>query len=167
MSANVSMPRSRAGWRPARARDEIAGSRLFYRAAPTSWPRQENVREHEHRRTRALAASDSFKSHYPRRRSQITHNHRAKGKNTRMQRRYPIGAEIIGANETHFRVWAPKAKRVDVVLEASAAKDIPRTFHPLQHEKGGYFSGLADAGADGHYRFRVDGGEDFYPDPAS
>src|SRR5437867_2391107 len=94
--------------------------------------------------------------------------HGQKSRKTELaKRRYPIGAELIGANETHFRVWAPKAKRVDVVLEASAAKDIPRTFHPLQHEKGGYFSGIAGAGADGHYRFRVDGGEDFYPDPAS
>jgi hypothetical protein len=24
------------------------------------------------------------------------------------ERRYPIGAELIGENQTHFRVWAPK-----------------------------------------------------------
>jgi maltooligosyltrehalose trehalohydrolase len=84
-----------------------------------------------------------------------------------VRRRYPIGAELIGPNQTHFRVWAPKAQAVDVVLEISAAKDVPRTFHPLQREEGGYFSGLAEAGAGGHYRFRVDGGEHFYPDPAS
>src|SRR5260370_15810945 len=41
---------------------------------------------------------------------------------TRKLRRYPIGAELIGAKETHFRVWAPKATHVDVVLEESAAK---------------------------------------------
>src|SRR5436309_7255875 len=49
-------------------------------------------------------------------------------------RRYPIGAELIGANETHFRIWAPKATRVDIVLEASAEKTAPRTFHPLERE---------------------------------
>src|SRR5438477_6198215 len=27
-------------------------------------------------------------------------------------RRYPIGAELIGPNQTHFRVWAPKAQDV-------------------------------------------------------
>ena len=36
------------------------------------------------------------------------------------KRRYPIGAELIGENQTHFRVWAPKARAVDVVLEDAA-----------------------------------------------
>ena len=84
-----------------------------------------------------------------------------------VKRRYPIGAELIGRNETQFRVWAPKARCIDVVLEASAAKEVPRSFHPLNDEGHGYFSGTAEAGAGGHYRFRVDGGEHFYPDPAS
>jgi len=84
-----------------------------------------------------------------------------------VQRRYPIGAEIIGTNETHFRVWAPKAQSVDVVLEESAAKNVPRTFHPLNREENGYFSGSAAAGAGACYRFRVDGSEHFFPDPAS
>ena len=83
------------------------------------------------------------------------------------KRRYPIGAELIDQNRTHFRVWAPKAKRVDVVLEASAAKDVPRAFHPLVHDECGYFSGSAQAGAADCYRFRVDGGGHFFPDPAS
>ncbi len=82
-------------------------------------------------------------------------------------RRYPIGAEVIGANETHFRVWAPKATHVDVVLEESAAKNARRTFHPLQPEDNGYFSGSAEARADDCYRFRVDNAEHFHPDPAS
>ena len=82
-------------------------------------------------------------------------------------RRYPIGAELIGANETHFRVWAPKATHVDVVIEESAVKNTHRTFHPLQREDGGYFSGLTEARAGDCYRFRVDNAEHFHPDPAS
>jgi maltooligosyltrehalose trehalohydrolase len=82
-------------------------------------------------------------------------------------RRYPIGAEMIAKNQTHFRLWAPKAKSVDVVLEESAAHQANRSFHPLAAEKDGYFSGAAEAGAGQRYRFRVDGGEHFYPDPAS
>src|SRR6266481_5768669 len=82
-------------------------------------------------------------------------------------RRYPIGAELIGANEIHFRIWAPKAKHVDVVLEESAEKNAKRTFHPLQTEDGGYFSASVQAGADTRYRFRVDNAEHFHPDPAS
>lgn len=83
------------------------------------------------------------------------------------KRRYPIGAESVAPNEVSFRVWAPKAKRIDVVLEASAAKNAERSFHPLTREANGYFSGLVAAGAGASYRFRVDEGEHFYPDPAS
>src|SRR5438094_3095146 len=86
----------------------------------------------------------------------------------RQFRRYPIGAELIGANETHFRVWAPKARRVDLVLEESAAKNARRTFHPLEREEGSYFSGTANAAAGSLYRFRIDNNpEHFHPDPAS
>jgi maltooligosyltrehalose trehalohydrolase len=83
------------------------------------------------------------------------------------KRRYPIGAELIGENKTHFRVWAPKAQQLDLVLEESAAKNAKRTFHPLEAEEGGYFSGVAHAGAGACYRFRVNKAEDFHPDPAS
>ena len=62
-----------------------------------------------------------------------------------IERRYPIGAELIGENETHFRLWAPKAREVDVVLEAAADKN--PEFCPLTAEPGGYFSGAANASA--------------------
>jgi maltooligosyltrehalose trehalohydrolase len=83
-------------------------------------------------------------------------------------RRYPIGAEIIGPNETHFRVWAPKARDVDVGVEESASKTPSRMFHSLQREENGYFSGSAPIGAGALYRFRLDNNdEQFYPDPTS
>src|SRR2546430_2754358 len=82
-------------------------------------------------------------------------------------RRYPIGAELIGPNQTHFRIWAPKAQDVGVVLEESAKKDAKRTFHPLEREEDGYFSGVANAAAGALYRFRVNKAEHFHPDPAS
>lgn len=84
-----------------------------------------------------------------------------------VKRRYPIGAELIGPNETHFRLWAPKAKHVDLVLEESQERNAKRTFHPLEPEEGGYFSGIAQAGAGTLYRFRVNQAEHFHPDPAS
>ncbi len=34
-----------------------------------------------------------------------------------MQRRLPIGAEIIPGQGVHFRVWAPRVKNAEVVLE--------------------------------------------------
>jgi len=85
----------------------------------------------------------------------------------KIQRRYPIGAELIGEGRTHFRVWAPKAKRVDVVLESSPENEAERTFHPLEGENGGYFSGSVPADPGVFYRFRVNEAETFHPDPAS
>jgi len=82
-----------------------------------------------------------------------------------LKRRYPIGAELIGENQTHFRVWAPKGRQVDVVLEDTA--DGTPKFYSLIAEPGGYFSGVANVGAGARYRFRVDGAENSYPDPAS
>lgn len=106
--------------------------------------------------------------------SEITfmHNQRSargrkSGVNKFAKRRYPIGAELIGPNKTHFRVWAPKAKNVDLVLESGAEKNAERNFHPLTREDGGYFSGTAEAGAGALYRFRINDAENFHPDPAS
>ena len=101
-----------------------------------------------------------------------THNRRVVGEGTGdvialAKRRYPIGAELIGGNETHFRVWAPKAKQLDLVIEESAAKNTKRTFHSLEAEEGGYFFGVAHIGAGACYRFRVNNAENFHPDPAS
>src|SRR5436190_5313113 len=83
-------------------------------------------------------------------------------------RRYPIGAELISENETHFCVWAPKAQSVDLVIEESAENNAKRTFHPLTREESGYFSGSANVGAGALYRFRLNKKDDLiYPDPAS
>src|SRR2546423_7255021 len=81
-------------------------------------------------------------------------------------RRYPVGAELISSNETHFRVWAPKAQDVDLVLEETGQKQ--RSFKSLQREEGGYFSGNAPVGPGALYRFRLNKNDDqYYPDPAS
>src|SRR5215210_4225769 len=85
------------------------------------------------------------------------------------QRRYPIGAELIGAGRTHFRVWAPKADRLEVVLEGKWGKSrgahstssgqapAPPTFEELERDPAGYFSGSIEASAGTLYRFRIDG----------
>jgi maltooligosyltrehalose trehalohydrolase len=79
-------------------------------------------------------------------------------------RRLPVGAEAASEGGVHFRVWAPKCRRVEVVIEAGrGAGEIAE----LQREDGGHFSGIAGAAAAGsHYRFRLDNGQSF-PDPAS
>jgi maltooligosyltrehalose trehalohydrolase len=74
-------------------------------------------------------------------------------------RRRPVGAEVVRAG-VHFRVWAPAAARVSVVID-------PSREHELERERDGYFSALIrDAEAGDRYRYRLDGG-DAYPDPAS
>ena len=70
------------------------------------------------------------------------------------------GARVTAAG-ARFSVWAPNAKRVEVVLEGNGG-----TF-PLAAGEGGLFAGevaAAKAGAD--YRYRLDGGE-LRPDPVS
>lgn len=63
-----------------------------------------------------------------------------------------------------FRVWAPAASRVDVVLyrDGEAAAVIP-----LVAEEGGYHGAMvAGIGPGARYRYRLDGADTF-PDPAS
>ena len=77
-----------------------------------------------------------------------------------MNRRFPIGAEVLPGSGVHFRVWAPGRHRVEAVLESGAAAD-------LQSDPDGYFSGVLEtAGVGSLYRFRLDGGP-MFPDPVS
>jgi maltooligosyltrehalose trehalohydrolase len=72
-----------------------------------------------------------------------------------------VGAEYRPGQGTHFRVWAPAARAVDVVFEGGP----PAV--PLRHEGDGYFSALVEEARPGtRYRLRLDG-QDAFPDPAS
>jgi maltooligosyltrehalose trehalohydrolase len=84
-------------------------------------------------------------------------------------RQLPIGAEVLPEGGVHFRVWAPRCKRVEVVLAGGPGygADNPQGIE-LTPETPGYFSGQAAAAAVGtRYRFRLDNSEVLYPDPAS
>lgn len=73
-------------------------------------------------------------------------------------RRLPIGAEVSDAG-VHFRVWAPKRRRVEVEFDGRSVS--------LGTEPGGYFAGLVEGlGPGATYRYRLDG-EGPFPDPAS
>ena len=79
------------------------------------------------------------------------------------QRRLPVGAEVH-ADGVHFRVWAPRRSRVQVVFEGGAQGFVL----DLSHEGGGYFSGSTPTASAGPlYRLRVDEKEQLLPDPAS
>jgi maltooligosyltrehalose trehalohydrolase len=82
-------------------------------------------------------------------------------------RRFPVGAEYTPDEGTRFRVWAPKRRRVAVVLEEGQPSGRDAREVALDAEGGGYFSGLVREAAPGaRYRFRLDGADRF-PDPAS
>ena len=74
-------------------------------------------------------------------------------------RRLPIGAEFLGPR-THFRVWAPAAGHVEVVIQSGEAI-------ALDAEGGGYFSCLIEAAPGTRYQFRLDTRDHLLPDPAS
>lgn len=77
------------------------------------------------------------------------------------RRRLSVGAEIVPGG-AHFRVYAPKRKRVEIVVESS------RRVVRLEREADGHFEGSADGiGAGTLYRLRLDDGDKLYPDPAS
>jgi maltooligosyltrehalose trehalohydrolase len=72
----------------------------------------------------------------------------------------PIGVELNPEGGAHARVWAPKRKTVEFVVEGGDAT-------ALAAEGNGYFSGAVAGVSDGTtYRFRLDG-RDAFPDPAS
>jgi maltooligosyltrehalose trehalohydrolase len=68
-----------------------------------------------------------------------------------------FGATLT-ADGTSFRLWAPAAKRVDLLLDKS---------HPLQRGENGWFSAeISGTKAGARYKFRIDDDIDV-PDPAS
>jgi maltooligosyltrehalose trehalohydrolase len=83
------------------------------------------------------------------------------------QRRLPVGAEVQTTGGAHFRVWAPRRRRVEIVLESDAGERL--SAFELRPEGNGYFSAFNREARDGTlYRFRLDGDDSYlYPDPAS
>jgi maltooligosyltrehalose trehalohydrolase len=81
-------------------------------------------------------------------------------------RRLPVGAELApNGGGVDFRLWAPAASRVSVVLEGGAGAPGEAK---LDRESAGYFSGVVSQAADGtRYRIRIDERAPAYADPAS
>lgn len=73
-----------------------------------------------------------------------------------------LGARALEGGRTHFRVWAPRRKTVDVCLhDASGLR-----YLPLERMAGGYFEGTHPVPVGALYKYRLDGGDTF-PDPCS
>jgi maltooligosyltrehalose trehalohydrolase len=106
---------------------------------------------------------------------------------TEIGRRFAVGAEVQGTRGTHFRVWAPRHRSVEVVSvevgerDARGAADLFARFrrgervagvqissvHALERGENGYFSGRASLPAGTLYFFRLGAEGELYPDPAS
>ena len=87
------------------------------------------------------------------------------GEAASITRTLSVGAQVESSG-THFRVWAPKRQRVDVLLLGPDGEPTHSPV-PLEVEDAGYFSAwVPNAVAGTRYRFRLDGGDSF-PDPAS
>ena len=81
----------------------------------------------------------------------------------RRQHHMPFGAQLTEAGQVRFRLWAPAARRVDVILHDAggtqplAMRSLPGGWYELE-------TGAARAGS--LYRFRLDGVREV-ADPAS
>src|SRR5260370_1334552 len=85
-------------------------------------------------------------------------------------RRLPVGAGVSAEPGVHFRVWAPRRRKVAVVLEGGTVRPLDKSAPTvgLAPEDNGYFSGpVAHAHAGTLYRYRLDDGDTLYPDPVA
>ncbi len=77
------------------------------------------------------------------------------------QRRYPVGAEIVD-DGVHFRIWAPTAKRVQIIIEKNNENI------EMFAEENGYKSIFVPSLKAGDlYQFKLDDDDYLYPDPVS
>ena len=73
----------------------------------------------------------------------------------------PYGAQVLEGGRTRFRLWAPTAKSVELVLPDAARPPLS-----MPGDAGGWYELVADAAPGTRYRYRIDG-ELEVPDPAS
>jgi malto-oligosyltrehalose trehalohydrolase len=77
----------------------------------------------------------------------------------------PFGAEVRVDGRVRFRLWAPAAGRVDLVLDRAERGTSERL--PMKRVENGFFEIItASARAGSRYRYRIDDGLEV-PDPAS
>jgi len=75
----------------------------------------------------------------------------------------PFGAMVLASGGTRFRLWAPAAGRVDLVID-SATHHLPIA---MEHRDGGWYERIMpECGAGTRYGFLIDG-RTRVPDPAS
>jgi len=78
----------------------------------------------------------------------------------------PFGTQCLPEGGVRFRLWAPSANRVDLVLETTEPDGCRRVSRMPAAGGGWYELVMPGAAAEDHYRYRIDGGL-LVPDPAS
>jgi malto-oligosyltrehalose trehalohydrolase len=73
--------------------------------------------------------------------------------------RLPFGANLIGPDQTQFRIWAPAQREVSIAIE-------DRPLLPMVRGGDGWFTAEARCGAGVHYRYVLQDGARV-PDPAA
>ncbi|MFP4164927.1 MAG: malto-oligosyltrehalose trehalohydrolase, partial [Chitinispirillaceae bacterium] len=81
------------------------------------------------------------------------------------KRSFPVGAEPVPGGGVSFRIWAPEAKQVKLVLVSGEGNEQQAA---MTREGNGYFStSRTSAGSGMRYGFRLGEKEKILPDPAS
>ena len=79
-----------------------------------------------------------------------------------------MGADVQSGGGVHFRVWAPRREKVEVVFDSSAETSSSLPPLHLESEPGGYFAGFSSQARPGtRYAYLLDDEPLRCPDPAS
>lgn len=81
---------------------------------------------------------------------------------TRRCHEMPFGAQLLRSGEARFRLWAPGARQVELIL----GEDTEATAVVMRSLAQGWFELTCEAGPGTRYRYRVDSTA-LVPDPAS
>jgi maltooligosyltrehalose trehalohydrolase len=76
---------------------------------------------------------------------------------------------VLPEGGAYLRVWAPRARAVEVCLEGGPGTESskPAVFKRAAEDNGYHAGRVASAAAGALYRYRLDGADPAYPDPAS
>ncbi len=86
----------------------------------------------------------------------------------KINRKLPIGAEIVPEGGVHFRVWAPKPRKIELVLRPESSSEADGESIELDDEGTGYRSVFVEHAKPGmRYGYRLNDGDQLRPDPAS
>src|SRR5437867_1666284 len=81
-------------------------------------------------------------------------------------RRLPVGAEVQPGGGVHFRLWAPRCRRVSVQI-SYRRRQLSRPLPMIAEDEGYCFAFDQEAAAGDLYWFLIDDEDSRLPDPAS